>query len=250
MTDTIRAWIRGTVIVVVLAALFTWLGVYERGDTPALLRFGMWLIFLAVGVIASIGVTPQVFHERFERIGAGGQIMVASAIIAIPVWIALLILEAVLLGPPPMQSWAIQYIYVFVISVVITIGGWFLRRHDETKELYGDKDQESLDPCAAFLERLPIKYRSAALHAVASEDHYLRVHTSLGEELILMRLADAIRELGGADGLQVHRSWWVAAPGVEAVRKQGDKVILVLKSGAEVPVSRTYAKAVREAGWL
>jgi DNA-binding LytR/AlgR family response regulator len=85
---------------------------------------------------------------------------------------------------------------------------------------------------------------------VESEDHYLRVHTSAGSELILMRLADAVRELSGIEGLQTHRSWWVAKQGLADVVKGDGKLVLKLKSGAEAPVSRTYLKAVKDAGWL
>ena len=103
---------------------------------------------------------------------------------------------------------------------------------------------------AAFAERLPIKLRAAEIYAVESEDHYLRVHTSAGQELILMRLADAVRELAGVEGMQTHRSWWVAKQGLADVVKGDGRLTLKLKSGAEAPVSRTYAKAVKEAGWL
>ena len=103
-------------------------------------------------------------------------------------------------------------------------------------------------PAETFLSRLPLKYRHAQLHAVSSEDHYLRVHTSAGDELILMRLADAVRELDGAGGLQVHRSWWVAKSAVRDAVRAGGKLTLVLVSGKEVPVSRTYLPAVRDAG--
>jgi DNA-binding LytR/AlgR family response regulator len=61
-----------------------------------------------------------------------------------------------------------------------------------------------------FLERLPLKLRGAEVWAVEAEDHYLRLHTSKGQDLILMRLADAVAELEGIEGAQVHRSWWVA----------------------------------------
>jgi hypothetical protein len=107
---------------------------------------------------------------------------------------------------------------------------------------------EGAGPVETFLSRLPLKYRLAELHAVSSEDHYLRVHTSVGDELILMRLADAVRELEGAGGLQVHRSWWVAKAAVRDTARAGGKLTLVLISGKEVPVSRTYLPAVREAG--
>lgn len=98
------------------------------------------------------------------------------------------------------------------------------------------------------MERLPAKYRSAKLYAVSSEDHYLRVHTSLGEALILVRLADAVELLEGADRLQVHRSWWVAGAGIEDVVRSNVKLVLKLKSGGAALVSRTYQKAAREAG--
>ena len=63
-----------------------------------------------------------------------------------------------------------------------------------------------------------------------------------------MRLADALRELDGAGGVQTHRSWWVAKDGVQETRRDNGKLMLVLKSGAEVPVSRTYQQDVRKAG--
>ena len=107
---------------------------------------------------------------------------------------------------------------------------------------------QAKDVTAQFMQRLPVKFRTAALWAVSSEDHYLRVHTSLGEELILMRLADAMRELDGTDGLQTHRSWWVAKEGVADARREAGKLYLVLKSGKEAPVSRTYQSAVKDAG--
>lgn len=103
---------------------------------------------------------------------------------------------------------------------------------------------------ARFLERLPAKLKGAVIYAVSSEDHYLRLHTSKGSDLILMRLADAISELEGLEGAQTHRSWWVAREAVEDVRREGDKVVLVLRGGAEAPVSRPNVRPLREAGWF
>ena len=98
------------------------------------------------------------------------------------------------------------------------------------------------------MERLPVKFRTAELHAISSEDHYLRVHTSLGEEMILMRLADAVRELSGSEGLQVHRSWWVAKSGVTDEKRVDGRSLLILPSGTEVPVSRSYRGKAKDAG--
>jgi hypothetical protein len=103
---------------------------------------------------------------------------------------------------------------------------------------------------AKFLDRLPIKLRGADVWAVEAEDHYLRLHTSKGQDLILMRLADAIAELEGIEGAQVHRSWWVARDAIADAKRGDGRATLTLKDGAEAPVSRTYARLLRERGWI
>lgn len=89
------------------------------------------------------------------------------------------------------------------------------------------------------------------LLALAMEDHYVRVHTALGSDLILMRLRDAVAELDGVPGMQVHRSFWVAAHAVAAVERRPDgRLTLALTNGLRVPVSRSHAARVRASGWL
>jgi hypothetical protein len=108
----------------------------------------------------------------------------------------------------------------------------------------------SADPQVRFLERLPFKLRGAELWAVEAEDHYLRLHTSKGQDLILLRLADAIAELDGLEGAQVHRSWWLARSAMADVKRGDGRATITLKDGAEVPVSRTFAKELRDKGWF
>jgi DNA-binding LytR/AlgR family response regulator len=105
-------------------------------------------------------------------------------------------------------------------------------------------------PPPRFFERLPAKLGGATLWAVEAEDHYLRLHTSLGQDLILMRLGDAVAELEGVEGARTHRSWWVARAAVTGVEREDGRARLVLADGAKAPVSRAYAKTLREAGWL
>jgi DNA-binding LytR/AlgR family response regulator len=101
-----------------------------------------------------------------------------------------------------------------------------------------------------FLDRMPEKLKGAALYAVQAEDHYLRLHTSKGSDLILMRLADAVAELEGIEGAQTHRSWWVAKDAVAEVKRADGRVTLALKNGVEALVSRPNVRALRESGWL
>ena len=100
-----------------------------------------------------------------------------------------------------------------------------------------------------FLKRIPPRIAGELL-CLATEDHYLRVHTSAGEDLILMRLRDAVEELAGSDGLQVHRSYWVARAAVERSERRGRRWVLILGNGLEVPVAESRLPALREAGWI
>ena len=99
-----------------------------------------------------------------------------------------------------------------------------------------------------FLARVPAHLGSDLL-ALQAEDHYLRVITSAGSDLVLVRLADALRELPESAGMQVHRSWWVGFAAVTAVEREPGRMYLRLANGLQVPVSRTYQAAVRVARW-
>ena len=65
-----------------------------------------------------------------------------------------------------------------------------------------------------------------------------------------MRLSDAVTELEGLEGAQVHRSWWVARDAVTGARRGDGRATLEVEGGLTVPVSRRYARALREAGWF
>ncbi|WP_293904215.1 LytTR family DNA-binding domain-containing protein [Phenylobacterium sp.] len=106
------------------------------------------------------------------------------------------------------------------------------------------------DPSQAFRLRLSAKRRAAALIAVEAEDHYLRVHTDAGDELITARFGDALAELAAAPGFQTHRSWWVAADAIDEVRWRRGRGEARLKCGLTVPISRSNAAPLKAAGWF
>ena len=109
-----------------------------------------------------------------------------------------------------------------------------------------DEVQDAKTP--AFMARVKPELGSTVI-ALAAEQHYLRVYTPLGNDLILYRFADAVREMG-ARGVQVHRSYWVAKDSVASTETDGTKAQIVLKNGIIVPVSRTYKVAAQQAGLL
>lgn len=101
----------------------------------------------------------------------------------------------------------------------------------------------------AVLDRVPAPQRGELL-ALVVEDHYVDIVTSRGKTLVLMRLADAIRETAGVPGLQIHRSHWVARAAVVGSRRSDGKVLVELSNGLLLPVSRSYLTAAREAGLI
>ena len=141
------------------------------------------------------------------------------------------------------------YPQVLVVSLaaMVPVSYYFLRAKP-TAEAVG-KMQDPTPAGDAFFRRIPMAL-GRELHALQAEDHYVRVYTAAGEDLVLHRFSDAIVELEGLNGEQVHRSWWVAEKGIADVVRRDRKVFLVLKNGTEVPVSRTFMAVVREKGWL
>jgi hypothetical protein len=94
-----------------------------------------------------------------------------------------------------------------------------------------------------FVQKLPVEKRGP-VWAVTAEQHYLRVYTSRGNDLILMRFSDALEQLRPYDGLQIHRSHWVAQAGVQGLETENKRLHVHLKNGVKLPVSRpNYAAA-------
>lgn len=102
-----------------------------------------------------------------------------------------------------------------------------------------------------LLSRLPA-HQVHDIVALEAEDHYVRVHGSKGSTLILISLADAIRELeaNGVAGRRAHRSWWVATDAVRMQVQRGRTLHLVLTNEIEVPVSTSYRQIFRSPGGL
>jgi len=113
--------------------------------------------------------------------------------------------------------------------------------------LFRKRMQEPEPP--PLTDRLPLELRGALI-ALSVEDHYVRVRTTKGTHMLLMRLSDAIRETAPVVGLQVHRSHWVAIEAVRQVARKGDGALLTLSDGSEIPVSRSNMGKLKEAGLL
>ena len=198
-------------------------------------RADAWRTMLA-GVLLAVTVVQTVFVALLERASRGNDFLSPLGLMEL-------------------------YVYVTVITALVSVAPVLLELKD--RGLLAPALAPAPEPAAvpveaeappaprepAFLARIPAKLGRDLL-ALEMEDHYVRVHTPEGSDLILMRMRDAVAELTGLEGLQVHRSYWVAAAAVTGVERKPDgKLTLRLSNGLRVPVSRSYAADVRAAGW-
>ena len=220
-------------------------GAFGSGEAPFWPRM---ISYWAFGFFTAVLITPVIWISRKLPWFEGRPVLrhVSIGLVTIPligvwIWLAMGIL---FMHGPKLSVLPSVLGYSVVMSVVMTTLAWLIwgRRLPPAAPAPA--------PTSKFMERLPFRLRDAELYAVEAEDHYLRVRTAKGSELILLRLSDALSELAGVEGAQTHRSWWVAKAGIEDIRRADGRVTLVLKDGAEAPVSRTHARTLREVGWL
>jgi len=85
--------------------------------------------------------------------------------------------------------------------------------------------------------------------ALKAEQHYVRVYGNKGDDLILYRFSDALRDVATLEGLQVHRSYWVAKAAIERIEAASTSYEIILKNGLRVPVSRTFKRQLEDLNW-
>ncbi len=99
---------------------------------------------------------------------------------------------------------------------------------------------------AVFLKRLPV-HLGKELYSISVSDHYVEATTSKGTHMVLMRFSDALNEVAAINGIQLHRSHWIALNSVANVDKRDGKLIVKLKNGQKYPVSRSRLQAAKKA---
>ena len=233
--------------ILTLSGLFSLFSVYDSDRIPFAERFLFWGSTIGAGWLAVVVVRPWVEKRLLADHSTVIQLLTISAIVSIPIPIILLWFDTHFKHAWPISNWAYQYFLTYVIVILILGGNYVvLKAFGPKAQTTAPDDATGIPPTQTFLKRLPIEFHGATLYAISSEDHYLRIHTDRGDQIILMRLVDALHELDTADGIQTHRSWWVACAGVAKITGKSGKKSLILRSGAEVPIARSREKKVRE----
>ncbi|SIQ24927.1 transcriptional regulator, LytTR family [Rhizobium sp. RU20A] len=261
-----------TFLVIVL--LFTLIGPFGTDAFAPLARFGFWLaiqgsawFFATTLAVFANAALPAAIRPEFLRLAIG-------SVLACPlIGASILFIRMGATGAPvSLSGWVHESIGAVPLSLLFCLLAYTAAAPSIDRQMArgartaltpaehesGEPPGPTLAPRAAvdtaptsgldapprLLARLKPANRAPLLR-LAVEDHYTRVVTARGSELVLLRFSDAVREAGDI-GLQVHRSHWVAFANIKALSRDGSRLTLETEDGTRVPVSRPYAPAVRE----
>jgi hypothetical protein len=126
---------------------------------------------------------------------------------------------------------------------------WLYFQRSERIQPVGNLSQpetiaQATAPQTGFLSKIPPELGKSVV-ALEAQEHYVRVYTSAGSDLILYRFGDAVTELeASALGVQVHRSYLIDPNQIIETKRSGRSMVLVMSNGLNVPVSRSYRALV------
>ena len=249
------------------AVAFAVLGPFGTWDRyPPLIRFAYWSFGIGTNWIFALTVIPAgvsvcVRHGISEWAGVAAGCVLA----ALPGTGAITFLNG-LMGEPFQGASTLGERYLQVLLVHALLGSLAYglierpirrrRQQEETSDSgtglphsTASLTAPSESPADALLDSLPANLGRELLR-LQMKDHYVEVHTPLGHALVLMRFRDALRSVRDLDGMQVHRSHWVARRAVAGVEQGNGRTQLRLRDGQRIPVSRSFLPSLRAAGWL
>lgn len=238
----IISWIVSTALLCMLLAL---LGAVNSYGVPFAARMVFWSALFAVAFVFALGIEAALLRARTDALKPWQWLLLFSGILAVAMTPVAYVANS--LGGWAPFSMLLQH---FANSLVISLAFVGLRMGLGLMLQPEASQSIALPSQAKLLERLPPAYASAQLFALEADGHYVRVHTDRGTEMVLIRLKDAIGETGGAEGIQVHRSWWIARDAIIGSKSRDGALSLELVGDLDVPVSRNRRHQLRETGWL
>lgn len=260
-TDRTRGLLRSALVsaalIIVTGLVLAALGPFGSFEGSFAERLGYWLAAVLIGYLV---FRPVVWlGDRIARglaLPRSATLAFAVGLGAVPATLGIAWLNGGLRsGLPPLANLAPLYLNVVLVGALVTLLFLAIARRGPAPVAAPASVPDVPTPAGEparplFLERLPADWRGE-LVALEMEDHYVRAHgPDRRSLLILMRMADAERELAGLDGLRVHRSWWVPRHAVEAPIRDGRRLSLALTGGLQAPVARDRVAELRKAGWL
>lgn len=256
--------LRGLAIGLAAAVVLAVLGAMNTGQAPFGYRLLYWASVILPGSMLGIAIQTAVSAWGGFRGQRWTEIAVVALLVSVPHTFTVIVATALFFGLDAITSGVVVFfgLTVLMVALVLTAINHFAAAPEAppVPATSPEPEPEPAHPALLALpalpalpeliaEKLPARLRQARLIAIKAEDHYLRVHTDAGSDLVLMRMTDACALLPEAAGARVHRSWWAARGAVETLARREVKAELTLQTGITVPVSRAMQTTLREQGW-
>jgi DNA-binding LytR/AlgR family response regulator len=264
---TRETWPVEIALVAGVGVFFALAGLFDSSSVPFSLRIIYWVpIMLSSGAII---ITVETLWHRFgpTRLQGGWTSLAVVTFIVNTVQTAVVAFFQVTLvemtarandpsfvSPDAAENlaktpllWGMVLIVVFPMVALMRALRVFLRQR-KVHTIAGPVDNTT--PPALIIPHLGVAMRNSTLLALRAEDHYVRVYTAAGNDLVLLRFSDTLNSVSDRAGFQLHRSWWVAETAIQSASFRDGKGEVSLAGDITAPVSRTYVRALREAGWL
>lgn len=91
-------------------------------------------------------------------------------------------------------------------------------------------------------------FPKAKINHIQAQEHYLNITGPNDTIIVRAKLGEAISQMQPAEGIQPHRSWWVAASAAPSLAKRAEKPVLILADKTVVPIARARIADVQR--WL
>ncbi|MEI2384704.1 LytTR family DNA-binding domain-containing protein [Breoghania sp. JC706] len=166
-----------------------------------------------------------------------------------PVFAVVVALLGIARGTLPDRSSVLEILASVTVTVtaIALVVGLFQKREDDQDRATPDTSDAPPSP-PQFTRRLPPELGSQ-LTRLSASDHYVEAYTRRGHAMVLVRFSDALEELAEEDGLQIHRSHWVARDAVRGLVTEGRSLFVEMDDGTRLPISRSRMAAVRAEGF-
>lgn len=223
---------------IVLTTITGPFGTYGAMDFWGRLQF--WGLVIVTSVVLGLAIRTLVTHRMREATPFLRDVVVLAGFTGtfVP---ALALLIAL------MADEAHDYTILHQTAVVVVIASGVM----VTRRILG-LDEGRTDPTRRC--RLLVRIGAGpGLRVVrmSADDHYVEVILDDGSRhRVLIRFADAVAELDGAEGYCIHRSHWVADAEVLRAGREKQREFVELRDGTRLPVGKTYRNNLLARGFL
>jgi len=204
------------------------------------LRMAFWFVALFIYMLTSdfySKITGKMWHRLFGK--AIPLILLSAPLVLASTYIAGTLLSVLfepyhhLLG---IMTWQMNVRNILVAHAFETVALLWL--------IPAQRLRKKQDPVRRKVTLAGRSFDLADIGRVKAAEHYLEVHMDSGTEVIRERMSTFLEQVTPQDGIQTHRSHWVAQR--KATKMNGAKLGLVC--GDKVPVARGRIEDVR--AWL